>query len=134
MKPRIWRSSWKNFVSTHKLVVFFLVVFGPCFSSMWNSQFLLHALALTHLFLTKVRFLFFLTHQFHNLVTGTDSSVYFPIGGRDSGKLLTFGAEVIFCYSTSSVCSRFLDEACAVPQSFCSLHMRTGLVRSVRSF
>ena len=112
---------------------FFLVVFGSCFSSMWSLQFLFHALALTLLFFTKVRLLFFLTHQFHNLETETDYSVHFPFGERDSCELLTFGPEVIFCYSTGSVCSRFFDEAFAVPQYFRLLQMRTGLFRSVRS-
>ena len=66
VKPRLCRSSWKAFASTHPLMVpttssrgLFLLslpfLIGTCLSSRWSPPFPLHALVLIFLSLAKVR-------------------------------------------------------------------------------
>ena len=56
----------------------------------WSSLFLLHAFALTALFLAKVRLSLTLTLLSHHLVTWTDGSVSFPCGIGGSRVLANF--------------------------------------------
>ena len=56
----------------------------------WSSLFLLHAFALTALFLAKVRLSLTLTLLSHHLVTWTDGSVSFPCGIGGSHVLANF--------------------------------------------
>ena len=54
MKPRLCRSSWRAFASTHPLMLP-STCSRICLRSRWSPPFPLHALALIPLFLTKVR-------------------------------------------------------------------------------
>ena len=66
VKPRLYRSSWRAFASTHSLMLPFTspreallaclpVLFGTCLPSLWSPPFPLHTLALILLSLVKVR-------------------------------------------------------------------------------
>ena len=136
MKPRLCRSSWRAFASTHPLMIpstcsrEALVACPP--SHPWNlpsftvestlSSPCSHSDPLT---LAKVRLSPILTLSPpppHDLVLWTDSSVPFPFGKGGSGVLANCslcGTEATFSFSAGPVCSSFSAEACAILHALC---------------
>ena len=89
VKPRLCRSSWRAFASTHPLMLpstssrvvsllALLFLLGICLPYRWSLPFPLHAPALIPLSLAKVWLSPTLTLPSHDLVLWTDGSVFFP--------------------------------------------------------
>ena len=134
VKPRLCRSSWRAFASTHSLMLpstcsrEALLACPPC--PPWNlpsftvestlpspcsrSDLLLscQSTALAHLESLSL----------HDLVLWTDGSVPFSFGKRGSGVFANFslcGTEATLSFSAGTVCSSFSAEACAIPHALC---------------
>ena len=134
VKPRLCRSSWRAFASTHPLMLpstcsrEALVACPPC--PPWNlPSFTVESTlsspcsrsdpphsrqgaALAHLDS--------LPH--HDLVLWTDGSVPFPFGKGGSGVLANCslcGTEATLSFSAGPVCSSFSPEACAILHALC---------------
>ena len=131
VKPRLCRSSWRAFASTHPLMLpstssrEALLAFPP-----WNlPSFTVESTlstpcsrsdpplsrqgaALAHLD----------SLPSHDLVLWTDGSVPFPFGKGGSGVLANCslcGTEATLSYSAGPVCSSFSTEACAILHALC---------------
>ena len=110
VKPRLYRSSWRAFTSTHSLMLpstsprEALLACLPSHArnllpSLWSSASLFHALALISLSPAKVRLLLSLTLSHpHNLLLWTDVSVPFSFGKGGFGIL----AICSFCRTEAS--------------------------------
>ena len=125
VKPRLCRSSWRAFASTHPLISpstsprEALLACPPfplrvCLRSQWSPHFRLHALVLIPLSLAHLDSL-----PPHDLVLWTDCSVPSPLGKGGSGVLANCslsicGTEAIFFFSAGPVCSSFAAETCAI--------------------
>ena len=134
VKPRLCRSSWRAFASTHPLMLpstcsrEALVACPPCppwnlpwftvestFSSPSSRSDPPHSrqgAALAHLDSLSP----------HDLVLWTDGSVPFPFGKGGSGVLANCshcGAEATLSFSAGPVCSSFSAEACAILHALC---------------
>ena len=134
MKPRLCRSSWRAFASTHPLVLpsscsrDALLACPPC--PPWNlPSFTVESTlstpcsrsdpphsrqgaALTHLDSLPT----------HDLVLWTDGSVPFPFGKGGSGALdncSLCGTEASLSFSAGPVCSSFFAEACTILHALC---------------
>ena len=134
VKPRLCRSSWRAFASTHPLMLpstcsrEALVAFPPC--PPWNlPSFTVESTlstpcsrsdpphsrqgaALAHLDSLPP----------HDLVLWTDGSVPFPFGKGGSGVLANCSlceTEATLSYSAGPVCSSFSAEACAILHALC---------------
>ena len=134
VKPRLCRSSWRAFASTHPLMLpstcsrEALVACPPC--PPWNlPSFTVESTlsspcsrsdpahcrqgaALAHLDSLPP----------HDLVLWTDGSVPFPFGKGGSGVLAicsVCGTEVTLSFSAGPVCSSFSAEACAILHALC---------------
>ena len=135
VKPRLCRSSWRAFASTHLLMLpstcsresllacppfppwnlpsFTMesTLFSPCSRS--DSPLSRQGAALTHLdFLPSL----------HDLVLWTDGSVPFPFGKGGSGVFANCslcGTEATLSFSAGPVCSSFSAEACAILHALC---------------
>ena len=134
VKPRLCRSSWRAFASTHPLMLpstcsrEALVAFPPC--PPWNlPSFTVESTltspcsrsdpphsrqgaALAHLDSLPP----------HDLVLWTDGSVCFPFGKGGSGVLANCslcGIEAVLSFSAGPVCSSFSAEACAILHALC---------------
>ena len=134
VKPRLCRSSWRAFASTHPLMVSStcsrkaLVACPPC--PPWNlPSFTVESTlpipcscsdpphsrqgaALAHLNSLPP----------HDLVLWTDDSVPFPFGKGGSGVLANCslcGTEATLSFSAGPVCSSFFTEACAILHALC---------------
>ena len=134
VKPRLCRSSWKAFASTHPLMLpstcsrEALLVFPPC--PPWNlpsftvestlptpcsrsdSPHSRQSAALAHLD----------SFPPHDLIFWTDGSVRFPFGKGGSGVLANCslcGTEASLSFSAGPVCSSFSAEACAILHALC---------------
>ena len=134
MKPRLCRSSWKAFASTHPLMLlstslreallacppfppwnlFFFTVestlSSPCFRS--DPPLSRQGVALSHLHsLTP-----------HDVVLRTDGSVPFPFGKGGSGVLVNCflrGPKATLSFSAGPVCSSVSAETCAILHALC---------------
>ena len=131
MKPRLCRSSWRAFASTHPLML-------PSTSSReallacplcppWNLlSFTVESTLSTSCSRSDPLFLSprcdldsLLTH---NLVLWIDGSVPFPFGKGGSGVLsncFLCGAETTLSFSAGPVCSSFSAEACVILHALC---------------
>ena len=134
VKPRLCRSSWRAFASTHPLMLpstcsrEALVAFPPCppwnlpsftmestLSSPCSRSDRLHSrlgAALAHLDSLSP----------HDLILWTDGSVPFPFGKGGSGVLANCplcGTEATLSFSAGPVCSSFSAEACAILHALC---------------
>ena len=127
-KPRLCRSSWRAFASTHLLqlpstssreALLACPPFPPwnfpsftvesTFSSPCSRS---HPPSLTHLD----------SHPPHDLVFWTDGSVPFPFGKGGSSvlaKCSLCGTEATLSFSAGLVCSNFSTEACAILHALC---------------
>ena len=88
---------------------------------MWSSLSLLHARALTFLFLTKVRLSSNLTLPSHDLMVWTNGLCLLFLWQRGSDVLANCflcGAEATLSFSAGPVCSIISPEACAILQAF----------------
>ena len=134
MKPRLDRSSWRAFASTHLLMLPSTspreaLLVGPPFPP-WNLPlFTVESIltspcsrsdpplsrqgtALTHLESLPL----------YDLILWTDGSAPFPFGKGGSGVLANCslcGTEATLSFSAGPVCSSFSAEACAILQAFC---------------
>ena len=134
MKPRLCRSSWRAFASTHPLMLpstccrEALLACPPC--PPWNlPSFTVESILST----PCSRFDPPLSRQGaaiahldslspHDLVLWTDGSVSFRFGKGGSGVLANCslcGAEATLSYSAGPVCSSFSAEACAILHALC---------------
>ena len=132
VKPRLCRSSWRAFASTHSLMLpsprealLGCLSFPP-----WNlpsftvestlssscsrsdPPFSRQGAALTHLDSLPL----------HELVLWTDGSVPFPLGKGGSGALANCslcGTRATLSFSAGPVCSSFFAEACAILHALC---------------
>ena len=129
VKPRLCRSSWRAFTSTHSLMPPSVcpregLLAYPPFPP-WNMPFFTVESTLSsscfrfdpHLFGqgAAVAYLDFLLP--HDLVLWTDGSVPSPFGKGGSGVLANCfrcGTEATFSFSAGPVCSSFSAEACAI--------------------
>ena len=134
VKPRLCRSSWRAFVSTHPLML-------PSTSSReallacppfppWNLPLFIMEFTLSS---PCSRSDLPLTHQGaalarldslppHDLVIWTDGSVPFPFGKGGSGVFANCslcGTEAALSFSAGPVCSSFSTEACAILHALC---------------
>ena len=134
VKPRLCRSSWRAFASTHPLMLpstcsrEALVACPPCppwnlpsftvestLSSPYSRSDPPHSrqgAALAHLDSLPP----------HDLVLWTDGSVPFPFGKGGSGVLANCslcGTEATLSFSAGPVCSSFSAEACAILHALC---------------
>ena len=134
VKPRLCRSSWRAFASTHPLMLpstssreallacppfcpWYLLSFTvesifstPCSRS--DPPLSRQGAALAHLDSLPL----------HDLVLWTDGSVPFSFGKGGSGVLANCslcGTEATISFSAGPVCSRFSAEACAILQALC---------------
>ena len=134
VKPRLYRSSWRAFASTHPLMLpstcsrEALVACPPC--PPWNlPSFTVESIlsspcsrsdpphsrqgaALAHLDSLPP----------HDLVLWTDGSVPFPFGKGGSGVLANCslcGTEATLSFSAGPVCSSFSAEVCAILHALC---------------
>ena len=134
VKPRLCRSSWRAFASTHPLMLrstcsteallacppfppwilpLFTVEFtlsSPCSCS--NAPLTRQGAALTYLDYLPP----------HDLVLWSDGSVPFPLGKGSSGVLANCslcGTEATLSFSAGPVCSSFSNEACAILHTLC---------------
>ena len=135
VKPRLCRSSWRAFASTHPLMLpstcsrEALLACPPC--PPWNlSSFTVESTLSTPcsrsdppLCLAKVQLSPMLTlFPPHDLVLWTDGSVLFPFGKGGSGVLANCslcGTEATLSFSAGPVCSSFSTEACAILHALC---------------
>ena len=134
VKPRLRRSSWRAFVSTHPLIppstsIREALLACPPFHA-WNLPLFTveptlsspcshsdpplygQGAALAHLDSLPP----------HDLVLWTDGSVPFPFGNGDSGVLANCslcGTETTLSFSAGPVCSSFSAEACAILHALC---------------
>ena len=134
VKPRLCRSSWRAFASTHPLMLpstcsrEALVACPPC--PLWNlPSFTVESTLSTPCSCSDPPH----SHQGaalahldslppHDLVLWTDGSVPFPFGKGDSGVLANCslcGTEATLSFSAGPVCSSFSAEACAILHAFC---------------
>ena len=133
VKPRLCRSSWRAFASTHLLAPFstshrealawppfppwnlpLFTVESTLYSSCSRFDLSLAMVRLAHLDSLGV--------SPHDLVLWTDGSVPFPFGKGGSGVLANCflcGTEATLSFSAGPVCSSFCSEACAVLHAFC---------------
>ena len=111
VKPRLCRSSWRAFASTHPLMLpstcsrEALLACPP--SPPWNLPSLTDHLD---------------SLPPHDQVLWTDGSVPFPFGKGGSGVLVNcslYGTEATLSFSAGSVCSSFSAEACAILHALC---------------
>ena len=134
VRPRLCRSSWRAFASTHSLMLpsacsrEAVLACPPC--PPWNpplftvestlptpcscSDFPLSRLGTTLAHLDSL--------PPHDVVLWTDGSVPFPFGKGDSGVLANCslcGTEVTLSFSAGPVCSSFSAEACAILHALC---------------
>ena len=134
VKPRLYRSSWRAFVSTYPLMLLSIsfsetllacppfppwnlplfaaesTLSSPCSHS--DPPLSHQGAALAHLDSLPP----------HDLVLWTDSSVPFPFGKGGSGILASCSicvTEATLSFSAGPVCSSFSAEACADLQGFC---------------
>ena len=131
VKPRLCRSSWRAFASTHPLMppstreaLLACPPFPPWNLPSFTVESILstHALSLIPLSLAKLRLSPTLTLSPHVLVLWTDGSVPFPFGRGGSGILASCslcGTEATLSFSASPVCSSFSAEACAILHALC---------------
>ena len=133
VKPRLCRSSWRAFASTHSLMLSStspreaLVACPPC--PPWNlpsvtveSPFPPHALALIPSLWPRCGSRPPWLSPPHDLVLWTDGSVPFPFGKDSSGVLANCslcGTEATLSFSAGPVCSSFSAEACAILHALC---------------
>ena len=134
VKPRLCRSSWIAFASTHPLMLpstcsrEALLGCPPC--PPWNlpsftvESTLSYPCSRSDLFLSlaKVRLSPTLTLSSHDLVLWTDGSVPFRFGKGGSGVLASCslcGTEATLSFSAGPVCSSFSAEACAILHAVC---------------
>ena len=133
VKPKLCRSSWRAFASTHPLMLpststwlfLFALPFllGICLSSQWSSSFPLHALSLIPLSLAKVRL--FLTLTFSSLMIwcfGQTALFLFLLAKVTPAYLptaLSVALRPLFPFSAGPVCSSFSAEACAILHALC---------------
>ena len=134
VKPRLCRSSWRAFASTHPLMLpstcsrEALLTFPPF--PPWNlSSFTVESTLSSPCSCSDPP----LTHKGaalshldslppHDLVLWTDSSVPFPFGKGSSGVLDNCsldGTEATLSFLVGPVCSSFSAEACAILHAFC---------------
>ena len=131
VKPRLCRSSWRAFASTHSLMLpstcsrEALLAFPPWSLPSFTVESTLstpcsrsdpplsrQGAALAHLD----------SLPSHDLVLWTDGSVPFPFDKGGSGVLANCslcGTEVTLSYSAGPVCSSFSTEACAILHALC---------------
>ena len=127
VKPRLCRSSWRAFASTHPLMLpstcsrEALVACPSCppwnLPFRWSPPFPLLALAPIPLSLAHRDSL-----PPHDVVLWTDGCVPFPFGKGGSGVLANCsfcGAETTLSFSAGPVCSSFSTEACAILHALC---------------
>ena len=134
VRPRLSRSSWRAFASTHPLMLpstsfreallacppfppwnvpFFIVesiLFSPCSRS--DPPLSCQGAALAHLDSLPP----------HDLVLWTDGFVAFPFGKGGSGVLANCslcGTKATLSFSAGPVCSSFLTKACAILHALC---------------
>ena len=129
VKPRLCRSSWRAFASTHPLMLpstcsrETLLACPPC--PPWNLpsftvEFILSTPCSRSRQGATLAHLDFLLH--HDLVLWTDGSVPFPFGKGGSGVLANCsvcGTKATLSFSAGPVCSSFSAEACAILQALC---------------
>ena len=134
VKPRLWRSSWRAFASTHPLMLPSTcyreaLLACPPFPP-WNLPSFTVEYTLSSSCSRSDPLLFrqgaALAHldslPTHDLVLWTDGSVPFPFGKGGSGVLANCslcGTEATFSFSAGPVCSSFSAEACAILQTLC---------------
>ena len=127
VKPKLCRSSWRAFASTHPLMppstcsteaLLACPPFPPWNLPFFMVEFILstpcsrQGAALAHLDFLLI----------HDLVLWTDGFVPFPFGKSGSGELANCslcGTEAILCFSAGPVCSSFSAEACAILHALC---------------
>ena len=136
VKPRLCRSSWRAFASTHPLIFLLLLpgrlflralpfLLGICPRSSWSPPFPLHALALIPSLSRQGAALALfdsLPIPPQDLVLWTDGSVPFRSGKGGSGVLANCSlcdTEVTLSFSAGPVCSSFSAEACAILHALC---------------
>ena len=134
VKPRLCRSSWRAFASTHPLMLpstcsgEALVACPPC--SPWNlPSFTVESTLPTPcsrsdppLSRQSAAFAHLDSLPHHDLVLWTDGSVPFPFGKGGSGVLANCslcGTEATLSFSAGPVCSSFSAEACAILHALC---------------
>ena len=134
VKPRLFRSTWRAFASTHPLMLpstslrEALLASSP--SPPWNlpsftvESILISPCSRSDLPLSRQGAA--LTHLDslppHDLVLWTDGSVPFPFGKCGSGVLANCslcGTEATLSFSAGPVCSSFSAEACAILHALC---------------
>ena len=134
VKPRLCRSSWRAFASTHPLMLPSTcsreaLLACPPFAP-WNLPFFTVEPTLSSpcscsdlpLSLAKVQLSPTLTLSPHDLVLWTDGSVSFPFGKNGSSVLANCslcGTEATLSFSAGPVCSSFFAEACAILHALC---------------
>ena len=146
VKPRLCRSSWRAFASTHPIILlsaspreailacppFLLAIF---LRSRWSPPFPLHVPALISLLSRQGAALAHLDSlPTHDLVLWTDRSVPFSFGKGGSGVLANCslcGTEVTLSFSAGPVCSSFSAEACAILHALCCLGSTNKLATSL---
>ena len=135
VKPRLCRSSWRAFASTHPLTLSpisprkvllacpFEAFLGICLPSLWSPPFSAPCSRCDSL----------LSHQgaalahpdslpFYDLVISADGSVSLPFGKGGSGVLANCflcGTEATLSFSAGPLCSSFSTEACAILHALC---------------
>ena len=127
VKPRLCRSSWRAFASTHPLMLpstsprealaCLPPLFGICLPSLWSPPFLLHSFTLISS-LVEVQ----LSLPPHDLILRSDSSVPFPFDKGSSDILANCflcGTEATLFFSAGPVCSSFSAKACAILHALC---------------
>ena len=127
VKPRLCRSSWRAFASTHLhtlpsssprefslLALPFLL--GACFSSLWSLPFPLHAPALISFSLAKVR-LSLAPCNWHSELTALFLFLFGKGGSDVLANCSICGTEATLSFSACQVCSSFSAEACSILQA-----------------
>ena len=132
VKPRLSRSSWRAFASTHPLMSPSTcsreaLVACPSFSP-WNLPSFTVESTLSSpcsdppLFRQGAVLAHLDSLPLHDMVLWTDGSVPFPFGKGSSGILANCslcGTEAALSFSAGSVCSSFSAEACAILHAIC---------------
>ena len=134
MKPRLSRSSWRDFASTHPLVLPPTspreVLLACPFSPHWNLPFFTVEFTLSspcsrsHSLLSRqsVGLAHLDSLPPHNVVISTDGSAPFPFDKGGLGVLANCflcGTEATLSFSAGPLCSCLSAEACAILQALC---------------